>query len=644
MKVWLCAWLGLACSLSAGEAPPWRDAVLGLRTDATGAVWNFQENGELGRVGASAVNRGEMLLVDGEAFVSQSAYMSEDGNEFLVSGQLGGAQESLVGVRRVQLDPRSGVVRYVELLRNEGRESRSVQVELRTNLNGYYQRFTSDRGRDMPVALQEDESGFWLAPESGKEGGRGYAFAVAGRGSAIRPVLGSKQSYVVSAYFKLEIAPGETAALLHAIRQAPLESGADAGRLAEVFVSLDLNSLRKALPRSLRKSIRNVAADRDQVETHSFLSPPGNRPNGDILDLSDGGELRGELRTGGISLETVRGKLELDGNSLVAAESAEPNTRTIRVWLRGGEVLRGTVARSSLKFALASGSEIDVRWEGLKRLRRNLSQEVDRSAAWVQTTSDEQLRLSKGWENAKAHWESAYGPVDLNLGQVIGISAQREVWLDLTDGSRVRSRGTGTGAAPLDGKFEGRELPLAEINGFYRPAGSPTSLPTPQAIGFVHTVSGDRLSWVDQKEHLKLETAQGRLSVAMKEVRRMIREGDGFRLTLWDGSQFPARTVAPEETLSLRGAVAWKIPWRDVRELTGPSPQAETKPPGIEAALKGLQADDWPTRHQAEQALRNLGAAAVPQLRRLKESKDADLRHRARLLLEELETDDATAP
>lgn len=644
MRFWFCLWLTVLPGWCAEDAAPWRDALLGLRTDATGAVWNFQENGELGRVGSSALNRGQMLLVDGEAFAAQSACMSADGNEFLVSGQVSGGQQDLVVARRIRLEPASGVVRYVELLRNEGAASRSLHVELRTNLNGHYRRFASSRGREMPVALEPDETGFWLEPDAAKEGGRAYAFSITGPDAATRPATGSRQSYAVSAFFELDLAPGETAALLHAVRQAPAEAADDPARLADVFAPLDLEAMAQKLPKAIRECLRNVRPASPGQDPPFFQELPGQRQSTDFLAMADGGELRGRLLAGQLVLETARGRIDLDTEDLLAlAKDASPGDgRAVKLWLRGGEVLTGTVAEDSLRFALSSGPEIPIRIAGLTHLRRNRDQGLDSAAIWVRTASGEQLRLGAGWEEAPAHWDTAYGPLDTKLGDVQRIADHDGLRVTLRDGSRAPAGIAASGSVPLGGRFEGRELSLAEVRGFSRPPtpdGAPAIL---LAAGYAETLAGDRLGWQREEGErltLALTTDQGRLPVPLREVRRMEREGDAFRVLLWDGSRFVARETG--EALILKGAVTWTIPWQNLRSLTGEgSGAASVRRPEMEAALQSLKADDWKTRHAGEETFRALGDLALPWLRLQRESGDADFRHRIKLLLEELASDD----
>lgn len=648
---WFCLLLAmLAVGLaSAADDCGWRDALLGLRTDATGAVWNFQENGELGRVGASAVNRGQMLLIDGAAFAAQSAFMSGNGNEFLVSGLAGSAQASLVAVRRIWLDAAAGVVLYAELLRNEGREERRVQVEIRTNLNGYYQRFQSNQGREMPVDLREGETGYWLSPGGAKEGGRGFAFTLCGPEAPLRPVLGSKQSYVVSAYFELEIAPGETAALLHAVRQAPLEAGEDAARLAEVFAPLNLERLREKLPPAIRQALRNCATPGTAAASRFFRGLPAPVFAGaETLVALDGGELRGKLLPGTLQLETPRGRAEVAGEDLVAAVCREPGKREVSLWLRGGELLQGAVAEGDLRFALTGGAapapEIALRWEALRSLRRGGDQQVDRGAAWVGTAAGEQLRLGAGWEAVLVRWETAYGPVERKLGEVSRLEGPEPMRLCLPDGSSVTLSGTATGSLPLGGRWEGRQLPASEVRRFWRPAVQTGSADWALGgAGAVETESGDRLVWSKPGETLELETSQGRLALPLSEVRRMERRGDGFEVTLWNGSRFPV--LRPAENFACAGQAVWRIPWSRIRVLeSAPGGAAAARGAELEKAVEKLRADDWKTRHEAEMALRALGELAAPRLRQLREQGDADFRHRLTLLLEELESSHAGHP
>jgi len=640
MRAIACVWIGSLAALpalAAGEGP-WREAVLGLRSDAGDGVWNFVENGEIGRVGASAMNRGQVLSVNGSAFAAQSAFMRENGNEFLFSGQAGGVRESLVVVRRVRLDPETGVVRHVELLRNESGESRSVQVELRTTLNGYYERFASDGGREMPVQLRPEETGFWLEPSPNKDEEAGFAFAVVGPGAAVRPTLGSRRKYVVSVFFELEIAPGETAALLHAMRRAPLKAVPSAEIPSGFFAALDLAALRQELPPAIRGEVRNVAAA-DPDPRRPFLEAPGTAlETADTLALTGGDELRGTVRGSDLALRSAIGgvNLELPGLVALSRERTDGENR-FRAWLRSGEVVSGTLESEELTFATGFDATVPLLWDNLEWLRFGRPWEPDESADWVWTRNGDQLRLADTAGESPTKWETAHGLLEVSWGKVRRLErvpdSDGKLWLTLNDGSRLRVMAR-RGALPLKGIGAGQRIALAELRGFRAGRGAPRFVPSP---GRFELDTGECVPWRGGSEAVRWKTTAGTMAIPWAKIRAMRKTGEDFRLTFWDGSTLTG-LPASDAAANVDTREGLRIRLEHIRTFRAdPVAAGADFRTQLEDALQGLQSDAWPERRGAEQRILEMGIPVIPLLREMLPAEDPDLEHRLGWILEELE-------
>ena len=231
-------------------------AALGLRTDKKGNSWNFQQGGTLGRIGSSMMNTGLALYIDNRQFYPQQPLMTKDGKEFILPARSGANLSGLAVTRRVRLDDKQGVVRYLEIFHNPTAQTVSASVELRTNFSGNYQAYVTDAGKSSKTVLGAKETGIVVSPAATNQR-HAFVFGLRSPQSQLRPTLASQSRYVVSTHFQIDVPAGETHCFLHTVGQVPVPTNLDRKTLANVFRPVALHRHLASVPKDLRSKIVN---------------------------------------------------------------------------------------------------------------------------------------------------------------------------------------------------------------------------------------------------------------------------------------------------------------------------------------------------------------------------------------------------
>ncbi|MEM7013432.1 MAG: hypothetical protein AAF585_18325, partial [Verrucomicrobiota bacterium] len=239
-------------------------AALGLRTDTQGNSWNFQRNGALGRIGSSMMNTGLELYINNSQFTATNPLMTQDGREFVLPGRTSGTFGGLVVTRRVRIDDKLGLVRYLEIFENPSSQAITANIELRTHFSGNYQSYVTNSGVTNPTVLSRSDTGIVVTPGASNQR-RAFIFNLASANAKQKPTLTSQSRYVLSSHLQLQVPAGETACLLHAIAQIPVPQSLDRKSLAELFRPVGLSRQISSIPRDLRGKIVNFSLGQESA-------------------------------------------------------------------------------------------------------------------------------------------------------------------------------------------------------------------------------------------------------------------------------------------------------------------------------------------------------------------------------------------
>lgn len=646
-------------------------AALGLRTDKLGNSWNFQANGKLGRIGLSMMNGGAELRVNNNEFLCPQPMMTQDGKEFVFPGTHSG----LTITRRVRLDEKSGVVRYLEIFHNPSANDVKADVELRTNISGTYKAYVTEQGNPGAAVLEKSETGLLLTPSSPSQR-TAYLLTLRSPGSPLKPAISSQNRYLLSAHYQITAPAGETVCLLHTMAQVAEPKALDRKTLAGVFEPGRLQKFVSGIPREFRGRLANFSLGQEAqglalLAATSLESLDVKRGRKDILAVGAATRLVGSSTCGKLSVTTDYGVSEIPFEDVDAVVGGNRGLRERgKVFLRGGQVYGGAIQADALKFVLHNGNVMDLDVSNLDRLVR-AQQPADKDSPWpagvaafLETHSGDRLALTA--TDAKLSLISPWGALTLSLADILSISSPDSepvgYWVQLRNGSQFYAYLSGEPFQFTADRFGAKSIPSSQIRALvsrqaFEAADDPKSSSSAGNVDWQNprltqpylTLRGQQRlvgRVLDPALHILPEGEA--LNLAPENIRFLVNLSEDLESTeavtptvraeLWGGGVVAGELRERVLTVDVLGT-PWRVPVGDISQVVVPTPRvSDASRAEIAKWIRQLGDDNWQARERASQELVEFGYLAKPQLlEAFTATEDPEVSRRVELLLAPLE-------
>lgn len=481
---------------------------------SNGFFWQAVKNGAITSGETQYLQSGLNLLVDGENFAPAEAKVRQPGAEVPGMIELSGKLAGVAVVRSLLFDRERGAVRVIDAFENTTGEELSLPVDLRTTYPfGWESLHGSDGGllSSDPVLSLDAEDGGLIAHFSATEG-RHDTLIVCGKGSARPRLIGSTNRRELTLQYQLTIPAGKTVSLLHYISQITIpEMDAAEKRFAQF--------LRPGVDAKVAASVINFPQE-SFVESPVVAAKPGSlvalnqflgavgvyRRSKDLLWLSPTSQLTGDLSQDAVLIVSgAPGEpVKLSIREVAAVRGGSGIGRPVRVFLRDGTVLSGSVSAENLTFTSDGETEpqqLDVEAFHLLLSRTSNVDGIppEGTMGFLQTTDGEVIALAE--ENAELPAMASWGPFPVLLSTTAQIRHVSEPLpshrVVSQDGSRVSVFLAG---GTIEMKLAGgaiRELPATGIAAYWK-----AGLETVEDLG----ENGTWLDFSEVPERLSVET------------------------------------------------------------------------------------------------------------------------------------------
>lgn len=579
-----------------------------------GSPWNVQADGSLGSDGSGWFERVAYLQLNNSSVSLRQRMMTADRSQYVLSG---GAQNVQI-TRHVRFERQQGTVRYIEQIQNPGPADVTLQVRLMTMLRRPLGWMMTDGGTAMgnpasggnpfggnltATSLGDKDSGLVITAAGSQQ--LALVFFLASPRSAIRPRV-EIQSNQLSFQYTLSVPPRKTVSILHGVCQQPAPAAPNKQAVAAMFKPFEARDFFRDVPKEIAQTVVNgqpgSAGELDEVEGVALMQPLDSlagswkveRGEKDILIQEEDAQLSGQLRGDPLTITTRYGPATVPWDEVAAVTGGAGIGRTMRVYLRNGEILSGPISWKSLTLETGSGLVVEVLPGPLNVLlaRRDPQRERAPSGAvmLVETRWGDRLAVQEGTAVQLAG-TTAWGPIEISLADVRLLMPMREPQplyrLVLNDRSQLSVILHSRSITVPTFRFPSVELPMCAITRLVNlatglaaegEAVSDEELKQTR-VPYGRLAGGDVLVGTLDLPQLELEIDAGVTKVDLKVVRLIEREQDDprgltFTVELADDSRLTGRLR--QATLPLRTARrVWKIPARQIEAIVQPVERAE---------------------------------------------------------------------
>jgi hypothetical protein len=357
--------------------------------------------------------------------------------------------------RRIRVDLVKGAARYVEVLQNKSRRAVTVTLELTSMLGSSCQTVVTDQGRGvLNGPLAKGESGVIAVHGGGSR--PGVLFQLRSPRSKVIPQIQVQNNRTFVVTWIVKIPAGKSAAVLHSVAQRRW-NGPPMGKLlkAEFEPFLD-RKWAVGLPSAVRSALVNHAGSGGGTASLAVTQPADEaikevaraydveRGEDSIVLIEKDKPLRGEVTGESMHVETRLGKAEVPFEEVAVLLGGANMGRSMRLYLRDGEVLAGEVHADDLLFATKAGLEIPLDPAGIDALflpKSDADGTIKEAAeAFLTQLDGTRLALAKA-AGGRLDAVTPWGDLDIPLDSVVRIDYMREpvpgLWILLRSGSRL---------------------------------------------------------------------------------------------------------------------------------------------------------------------------------------------------------------
>ena len=477
--------------IQAGEAWEDLDQANLERTDAFGLSWDPQPDGMLRDGSNDCFDGGLELKLNQTAFSpNQARKMSRDGSELLLQGQLEGLEVS----RRVFFDLTRGAARYIEILHNPSTEKVSAAVAVTSALGGPAHAVVTNTGDPMAGGMLGRAEYGVLAHQQG--GTRpGVLFVLSTPGSPIDPTIEieGKRRFVFT--WNVTVPPGKRVALLHTVAQRRYAALPAGGSLEQEFAPFLQRDWLAGLPSDLSADLANFRA----TDTTASIAARGALANQEYLAVVEmyrvvdhegarlfvepDAPLAGTVAGGDVTIETAFGSATLPLSEVCLLRGGANAGRSMRTYLRNGEILCGEVRAPGLTFTSPTELSFPIDPAAIDALFLPI-EEGDGVApgdtdAFLQDVDGTKLALLET-ADAALPVASAWGDLAIPLERLHSLASVREprsgFRLELDEGTRIPVSIVGTRVAIRSVRFGEIEIEPQRIALWHRHGVAPVML------------------------------------------------------------------------------------------------------------------------------------------------------------------------
>ncbi len=599
--------------------------------DTLGHQWLIYQYGQIQQNGNMPIySQGAMLMVNGNqpTFTRSGARIVDEKTGEIAIENMNAQGSTFAITRRILVERETGIVRYIDILKNTGGAEQTANVMIQTTLN-----YGVNSAQNVGDLKKKGQDVAWVAQTGA---GAAVAEVYCGKGSkSPMQILWQNGNNQVSASIQLTVAAGKEVAVMHLHSIQPTQDGA-----ARWVQGLKESDLLKNVPREIRKLIVNFPSPQGFIGDLEIL-------RGDMLDvveLSGGDQLKGTIKEPAYELSTFYGPVTVPVDRVIGLLNVGRFRPRQLVVTSDGQIFGGKLKKETLDLQLSSGQITQIPLSQVTRAGyRKRPGEVEE---W---TFEKPIVLMRTGERVGVQMPSLpiecmtrYGRLTLRPEQIASVIFQVEESgvheIRLVDGSKFSGLLAADefemkldAASPEQAvKFPVGAIARMQLSG--KAAEVDENAPTLKLANddmLVGTISGQ----------LKIDTAFDTITLNASEVRGLthVKESSiDVQLVLWDGSSVSGQLQDMNLPCQLAGGVLMKVPVALLLEYNQPQPQpSHDMEEKIKAVIKDLNSEDWKVRDRADASLVSMGTVAISTLKRLRAGEPPEAqKHISDILLE----------
>ncbi len=632
-------------------------------TDSKGFQWDlYLRYGMVNDGSNNAFDGAGRIYVNGDRFKTNNK-KTNGKNQFLLTGSAGGVKVQ----RLLTVDQKHGALRFVEILTNPTSSKQQVNLRVDYELGRGSNKVVTNAGR-VGLPLKKKEAGILIHQRNARHT-PSILFVIRSKGSGMgnrnkkfSSNISVRSNDDVRTTYNLTIPPKKTVSVLHTLAQRKSSNVRGKKNVKKAFTPFLKRSWIKDVPDKIRKTILNAPGG------FFFAGEPGggfqnrlnalevNRGEEDLLAMGDEALLRGSVASGTVSIETKYGTKSFKTEDVVAATGQSNGRSSDYLYLRDGQILKGTLSIKGLRFNSKAGPSMKLNRNMLDRLVLHETskdgQPPAEVSAFVETLSGERIAVMN--EEVKIPVSTPWGSLRVPIEDIHWIKRK----VSDTFGSQLMLK-NGTrlfcflGSEPVELEtrfFDTRTFSLANVmmvvsaeiaSGRAKPDDLDQKIRKK-----THAVFSGRNIFVGDlsADELKIRNRSGTYAVKTNRIRRIKKLEDTaggrprFQISLWAGGTLSGHPTT--SSLSLRSAEhTLNVPVRDLERLNRP---VRRIPSGlrneIASLIRKLGHPSWKKRKKATDELKKIGTMALPQLREVaNHAKDPEVKRRARKIIKEVE-------
>lgn len=608
-----------------------------ILTDSTGLNWNFQSGGEMYNDNENILSHANRLTVNGQHLQPQQMWASADGNSVVTSPMR--VANNLQVTRLMTVLKGTNCLRVLEVLENTTDKPFEVSVALNHNSNysienvsGNAEGFTADSRTPQKLIVESNQGRHVAGFLTAGSGAKCFASVRANRNN----------NEIRISYQGIAIPPSGRAVLMHVIAR---KRGED--KLQDLLMVSERELLR-SVPSDLRKNLVNFRRQIWSLDDLEVLRGD----NDDVVVLTGGQQLHGQLQTGELLLRTGLGEFTV---SLDRVAGLIPQADgQVRLVLLDGQVLLGMPAIPQVAFQLTTGQTLQLPFAKIRQLgTKSAGQDPE---TWFQPLAGVRLRtgerLAGRLQRGELTLVSRHGTFKLPAALLAGVECPPDQPVQRVElrGGSVLCGVLATDVFPMQLELMGaKEIPLVDIISLRnKPADAGSQPATRPAVPFaapagyvVQTAGAERLCGPISPGKLTLLTDIGPIEVELahcKQIDFPASEPVGSaRISLWDGSQTQGRVKEDSLQVAVGKGVTVNVKMGLVSRVVNSIPVLPpTMVTQVQRLIAQLDDADSQKRDEAQERLVEMGKLIEPLLREKLQTAKPEAKMRLEAVLQRL--------
>lgn len=591
------------------------------RTDGAGGRWDVQPDGQVGDGTNDCFDNALMLQVNGQPFQPQKPQQTADGAELVLGGQCG----AIAVTRRIRLDAKRNVLRYAEVLVNNGSRKEQVTVMLQNQLGGNCQQTVWSDGKPQSgAALPKGCVGLAAIQRPNRPT---VVWLIGEPKTASPPQVAVQGNRMYQFTWTVSLAPKQSQVLFHYVLQRP---GMSAAQVPDLIKTLWKSKLLKPeLPRALLAKVANFritgAAPGTEEEQELTRLPAIAQlleraavDDAGAMDLvgvgrSEAERMRGRLTGGPLTVTTPQGPVTVTVDELAGGEGGDP---VAILHLRSGESLAATRITGALALETEAGVSLPVDPVRVLWMATRARREDQKPPAGQQGVLElvDGTRLALTDLAVGLPLTCVWGRVEPRLARLVRIVRVVEptpAWLvTCDDGSTFRAVPAAGELTVATHRFGAVTVPVGTVASFQRAGPGPSADAEAETEDGAQLGNGDRLAGGLAGPVLVLRAGGKDSAVPVERIAAIERpeEGAGLALVLKEGGRLVGEPIDGVVSF-LAGGCTFRVPAERIQGWkVKAAPEAAAEEEKAEKEGKKEDAAAAPSPQPPPEA----GAVAVP--------------------------------